>query len=111
MTHKNNLMTQPIDFSSLSKRMIIGGVIALILIVIFLFPVTGKPEWGNLWMIRPLIVLPLAGATGGACNYFLVNLSNQNGLNKIVAYVLSFIVFIFGLWIGTVLGLAGTLWN
>lgn len=111
MTQKNSLITQPIDISSLGRRMLIGGTIALILIALFIFPVTAKPEWGSLWMVRPLIVVSLAGAAGGACNYFLVNWSNQNRLNKILAYVLSFIIFVFGLWIGTVLGLNGTLWN
>lgn len=108
MTQKKNLISQPIDLSSLGKRMLIGGAIALILIALFIFPTTAKPEWGSLWMARPLIVVPLAGVTGGACNYFLVNFS---GMNKVLAYVLSFIVFVFGLWIGTILGLAGTLWN
>lgn len=108
MTQKKNLISQPIDLSSLGKRMLIGGAIALILIALFIFPTTAKPEWGSLWMVRPLIVVPLAGATGGACNYFLVNFSR---MNKALAYVLSFIVFVFGLWIGTILGLAGTLWN
>lgn len=105
---QNNFMTQPIDISSLGKRMLIGLTIALIFIAVFIFPTTPKPEWGSLWIARPLIVVPLAGATGGACNYFLVNLS---GMNKALAYVLSFIVFVFGLWIGTILGLVGTLWN
>lgn len=111
MTKKKNFMGQPIDISLLGKRMLIGGIIALILIALFIFPVTAKPEWGSLWTVRPFIVTTLAGATGGACNYFLVSWSNQNRLSKVLAYVLSFIIFIFGLWIGSILGLNGTLWN
>ena len=110
MTQKNNAITQPIELSDLGKRMLIGATIALILITIFIFPAIRepKPEWENFWMVRPLIIVPLAGATGGACNYFLIHLSR---MNKILAYVLSFFIFIVGLWIGTVLGLDGTLWN
>jgi ribose/xylose/arabinose/galactoside ABC-type transport system permease subunit len=107
MTTKNNFPAS-INFNSLSKRMAIGGALALLLIIIFLYPTEPNPLWGKYWMIRPLIIVPLAGATGGACNYFLVNFKN---LPKIVTYTLSFIVYVFGLWIGTVLGLAGTLWN
>lgn len=112
MTSKNSFTVQSIDYGSLGKRMLIGGIIALVLIIAFLYPVFGNPnpDWGKLWMIRPLIVVPLAGAAGGACNYFLIQLT-RNGFNVTVAYLLSFIVYIIGLWMGTVLGLAGTLWD
>lgn len=108
MTSKNSFLVESINFNSLGKRMAIGGAIALVLIVVFLYPTEPDPLWGKFWMVRPLIIVSLAGATGGACNYFLVNFKS---LNKIAAYVLSFIVYVFGLWIGTVLGLNGTLWN
>ncbi len=111
MTSKNIFTEHPIDYASLRKRMIIGAIIALVLITAFLFPVPGRPEWGDFWKIRPLIVVPFAGAVGGACNYILVHLSKYYCFNKTVAYLLSFVIFIFGLWIGTVLGLVGTLWN
>jgi hypothetical protein len=111
MTSKNIFSSLPVDYASLGKRMLIGGVVALVLIIAFLYPTNPNPNWGNYWMVRPLIVVPFAGAVGGACNYFLVSLSTLMGWNKALAYILSFIIFIFGLWIGTVLGLAGTLWN
>jgi hypothetical protein len=113
MAANNNFTVQPIDYASLRKRMAIGGTIALFLITVFIFPsmLEPKPDWPTLWMIRPLIVVPFAGATGGACNYFLLRWGDKQGLNKTFVYILSVLIFIIGLWMGTVLGLDGTLWD
>ncbi|WP_394991687.1 potassium transporter KefB [Emticicia sp.] len=112
MTQSNNLTTKPIHPASLGKRMFLGAGIGLILITIFLFG-AGKPnpEWGKFWMIRPLIIVPFAGAMGGAFYYFMDYLRYRGSLKKIVAIILSIIVYIIGLWMGIVLGLDGTLWN
>jgi hypothetical protein len=106
MTQENNLM-QPSP-ASLQKRMIIGAGIGLLVISLFVFPTEPKTEWGRFWIIRPLIVVPFAGAMGGLCNHIIVN---RFGLNKMAAWLLSGLVFLFGLWIGIVLGLDGTLWD
>lgn len=112
MTQKNNLSTQPIRPALLGKRMLVGAGIGLLLISMFLISAgEPNPAWGKLWMIRPLIIVPLAGAMGGLCNYFIMNFHTLVGLNKTVAMILSVIVFIIGLWLGTVLGLDGTMWN
>ncbi len=93
-------------------RMLAGAGIGLILISLFVFPIKDpNPAWGKFWMDRPLIVVPIAGAMGGLCNYFLIHFRYFIGINKIVAMILSAIVFIVGLWMGVVLGLVGTLWN
>jgi hypothetical protein len=97
---------------SLTKRILIGAGIGLLLISLFLHGVKiPDPEWGKFWMIRPLIIVPLAGAMGGLCHYFIMHYHNQFGLHKIIAIALSLVVFVMGLWIGFVLGLDGTLWN
>jgi hypothetical protein len=113
MTQSKNITTQPIHTRSLAKRMLIGAGIALLLIIIFL---SGSkephPEWGKFWIIRPLIVVPFAGATGGAFYYLFEHFpGNKGGWKKALAITMSVIVYVFGLWIGTVLGLAGTMWN
>jgi hypothetical protein len=106
MTRENYLAAhRPV---TLGKRMFIGAGIGLVLISLFLFPTEGRPEWGKFWMVRPLVVVPLAGAMGGLCSYYLMN---RLSLNKILASILSALIFFFGLWIGTVLGLDGTLWD
>lgn len=102
----------PINKPSLIKRMVIGALIGLTLITIFLSG-TGEPnpEWGKYWWIRPIIIVPIAGAMGGAFNYFISEQDYKTDLGKILAIVISLIVFVIGLWMGSVLGLAGTYWN
>ena len=110
---QDNLMTnETIHRTSLIKCMVIGGGIALLLISVFLLPVgEPKPEWPRFWYIRPLIVVPLAGATGGVFYFLMDYFRSQGGWKKVLANTVSFFVYVFGLWIGTVLGLVGTLWN
>ena len=111
MTQTKNSTSQSHQVS-LVKRMLVGAGIGLLLISMFLISAgEPNPEWGKLWMIKPLIIVPLAGAMGGLCNYFIVHFHNLAGLNKTIAIILSVIVFIIGLWLGTILGLDGTYWN
>ena len=113
MTQSNNLTTRPLNVATLVKRALIGAVVAYVLITIFLLVpgVTTNPDWPKFWMIRPLLMVPLAGATGGVFYHFMNTFLYQEGWKKIVANVVSLIVYIIGLWLGTVLGLDGTLWN
>lgn len=111
MTQTSN-STSPFSQASLTMRMIVGGAIGLAVISLFVFGVDQpNPEWGKYWMIRPLIITPLAGAMGGLCNYLLINFRSVIGVNKTVAVILSVMVFIIGLWMGVVLGLDGTMWD
>lgn len=111
MTHSENSTVQP-HWSSVAIRMLAGATIGLILISVFLFSAgEGRPAWGKLWVIRPMIMVTLAGAMGGFCNYSILHFRSLVGVNKVVAMIISVIVFVIGLWIGTVVGLDGTLWN
>lgn len=101
-----------IQADPLFKPALIGGVIALALISLFLSGVnTPNPAWPTWWMLKPLVIVPLAGATGGVCFGILSQLQRQFGWNKALTLVLSAIIYLIGLWMGTVLGLNGTLWN
>ena len=112
MTPQNRLTIQSIHPASLGKQMVQGAGIALILIALFLLGVKNpKPEWGNLWMIKPLLVVPFAGSMGGVFYYYMNHLCYRGGWRKAVAIILSLIGYIVILWLGTVLGLNGTLWN
>ena len=112
MTQKNNATEQQKNQTSLAKPVLTGAGIALTLISLFLFSVDDpNPEWGKFWMLKPLIIVPIAGAIGGLFYYFMSFLSSTQGLNKTFAIVVSLIVYVIGLWLGTVLGLDGTLWN
>lgn len=111
MTPKDNSTSQ-LHEASIIKRMVVGAGIGLLLISLFLISAgQPDPEWGNLWRIKPLIIVPLAGAMGGLCNYFIVHFHHLAGVNKTIALILSVIVFVIGLWLGVVLGLDGTYWD
>ncbi|WP_432713861.1 hypothetical protein [Pedobacter sp.] len=112
MTTIENFRTQPVYTASLLKRILQGALIALILISFFLFKAgEPNPEWGKLWMIRPLIIVPFAGAVGGSFYYFMDGLRSKGNWSKIGANVLSLMVYLIGIWMGAVLGLDGTMWN
>ena len=112
MTQENNLRTDSIHSSSLAVRMLQGAGIALILIAIFLLNAgEPNPEWGKFWMVKPLIMVPLAGATGGVFFYLLDKLRYKGGWRMVLANLLSLVIYTIGLWMGTVLGLNGTMWD
>ncbi len=108
---QTNFISRPINPTLLIKRMLLGALIGFILIAAFLLSAgEGKLEWGNYWMIKPILMVPFAGSIGGAFNYFMI-LHFQHGWGRIFANVLSLVAFILGVWIGSVLGLNGTYWN
>lgn len=113
MTQEVNSSPAPSPSGSRNKRMLVGAGIAFVLITIFLSKAISdpNPEWHPLWMLRPMIIVPLAGATGGLFYHLLDGLRRQGGWKKVLAHFLSLIVYIIGLWMGTVLGLVGTLWD
>ncbi len=96
----------------LFRRMLIGYAIGMIVILYFVLSANAPEVWGKYWMIQPLIVTPLAGAAGGFCFHFLdFNYGRNGGSARIIAHILGVIIFIIGLWMGTILGLHGTMWN
>ena len=108
----NHLSFSRQERRKLIKNASLGAVIGLGFISFIIFSVDApKPEWGSLWRIRPILVTSLAGAAGGAFFFFMNDFTARRGWNKAVVYVISFFVFIVGLWIGAILGLDGTLWN
>ncbi len=112
ITRQNKLTTQPIHSKPLGKRMLQGAGIAFILISIFLSTAgEPNPDLSKLWFIRPLLVVPLAGALGGVYYYFMDHLRYQGGWIKILAILISLLGYLVMLWLGTVLGLDGTMWN
>jgi hypothetical protein len=111
MSQKIGLKLFPIDKSALGKRMLVGGLIGLSLITVFLSGGEPNPEWSKLWFIRPLIIVPLAGATGGAFNYLVSSQHYSSSWVKAFAIFFSMLVFLVGLWMGFVLGLDGTYWD
>ena len=111
MTLTNNSTAQS-SSGKATTPMLIGAAIGLVVISIFVFPIKHpNPDWGKLWMIRPLLVVPFAGAMGGLFYHLTARFRNLGGWKMILTYVINVLVFLIGLWMGIVLGLAGTLWN
>ena len=52
-----------------------------------------------------------AGAIGGAFYYYADLLRHKRGWKKITAILVSLLGYVVALWLGTVAGLDGTLWN
>lgn len=112
MFSKNQGNAHKTSPSSLAKSMLIGVIIAVLLMVLFLSGVqNADPSWGEYWKIRPLAVITFAGLMGGLCFYLITLYFANKGWNKFLAILISICVYIFGLWIGSVLGFDGTLWN
>ncbi len=108
------LLPRATQLNHMIKPVLVGAAIALTLICVFLFAgnITTQPEWGNYWKLKPLIIVPLAGAMGGLFFHFMNNLLwLQVSWKKILAIIIGCVGYVFTIWIGTVLGLNGTLWN
>jgi hypothetical protein len=91
---------------------LLGAATGLAFIGIFLIGVgEADPSWPRWWRIRPLVAMPLAGAVGGAVFAMLDPLRQRGSGMRWVANGAGLLLFLIFLWIGTVLGLDGTMWN
>ena len=111
MAEQTNVPTNPLHMGSLGKRMLQGSAVALVLISIYLYGVDNPdPNWPKLWMLKPLIIVPVAGAMGSIF-FYLMERMYQGGWMKLVAILAGVVGYIVALWLGTVVGLDGTLWD
>ena len=112
MTQAKNLTTRPLFTAALGKRMLIGAAIGLVIISFFVVLAgKGNPTWSAYWRIKPLLLTPCIGAIIGLCYDVTEPLRQLNGWLGRLFLVLSLLGYVIGLWLGTVLGLAGTMWN
>ncbi|MGA1544902.1 MAG: potassium transporter KefB [Saprospiraceae bacterium] len=97
---------------SFFTRFITGYLIGLLLISAFLYSAGHRdPNWGPYWMVKPFLVVPLAGAFGGLFFHFADTLGAQHGWKHFLSIILGLIGFLFILWLGSVFGLNGTYWH
>jgi hypothetical protein len=109
---KNNNAAQPLHPKPLLYRVLTGALIGLVLIALFLLSVKAdNPAWPKYWKLRPLLIVPIAGGMGGVFYYLMDHFRARGGWIKIVATIISLLGFIIALWMGTILGLDGTLWD
>lgn len=112
MVVRNDFTTRPINWETIFKRLIIGAGIGFFVIAWFVFSVDEPhPDWPSNWRIRPLIITPIAAAFGAAFSYVTDDLRREGGWKSFAAIVLSLFVFLVALWMGTILGLDGTMWD
>jgi len=112
MTTANNLTTRSLFTAALVKRMLVGAGIALAIISFFVIGTgKGNPAWGDYWRVKPLLLTPFIGAIVGLCYDITEPLRRLNGWAGRIFVVLSILGYVIGLWMGTVLGSAGTMWN
>ena len=112
MLRKIDLASLQITQKSLIKRMLLGAAIGLTLIASLLYSVKNPdPNWGSLWYIRPLIMVPLAGAFGSLLFYSTRIIKSKSVLVNLFIIMLSTLAFMIALWMGIILGLDGTLWD
>jgi hypothetical protein len=112
MKPSNQLLKQPFSLGSFINPALAGAAIGFILIGLFLAGTpASKPEWGQFWMLRPLIIVPLAGAAGGASFKLLSGLILQPVWARVLLNFFGALIFIISLWLGSVLGLVGTYWH
>lgn len=103
---------QPGHPVTMGRRMAQGAVVGLLFISFFVFGVDNpNPDWPKLWIVKPLIMVPLAGTLGGILYHFINPPRQQRGWRRIGANILGLLVFLIVLWVGTVLGLNGTMWD
>lgn len=112
MTKSIQLFSAEIKISSILVRMFLGALIGFLIISFFVFGVDNpSPSWPVNWRIRPLIITPIAGAFGILSFYLSDILGTKNELVRVFLIFISSILFLISLWLGTVLGLVGTMWN
>lgn len=92
--------------------MIWGALIGFIIIALFIFSVKKpNPDWGSLWYIRPLVIVPIAGALGSGFFHLKDFIAANTWWKSLLIWLFMIIAFVITLWIGIILGLDGTLWN
>jgi len=97
---------------SVVNRMLIGAAIGLAIISLLVFPIKDpNPEWGSFWRLKPLILTPIVSGFGFLSYYLKEYINPKSDAGKIIVFLLSTFAFVVSLWIGTILGLNGTLWN
>jgi hypothetical protein len=111
MTWQNELL-QILRSKTLIKRAIQGAAIAFILICIFLTVSLSGDISFNPWIFLPVFAVTIAGAFGGMFYCFMGMWRSQGGLKKLLANVVSGLVFLVLCYISLILALnAIGLWH
>ena len=106
------LFSANIKVKAMLVRMLFGAFIGFVIISVFVFGVDNpNPHWPANWRIKPLIVTPVVAAFGMLSFYLSEIIGVKGDWPKVVLFFISAVLFLIALWLGTVLGLNGTMWN
>ena len=98
------------NFSVLAKNMVVGaliGFVAVGLFLLWLYIMVGDLDFGKL-IYLPFVTVSFGGACGGIF-YYLMGYFRQFGTwQKVVAHIISFLVYFVSLWLSLVMALAAT---
>ena len=99
----------------LGKFVLQGAGLALLLVIIFLaiiFPIggvlTGKTFWEGVWQFLPLVTVTAGGALGGTVYYLVVQRLHPSAWQKVMATMMSILIYIVLLWLSLVAGFSAT---
>lgn len=96
---------------TIATSVLFGAGLGLILITLLLAGADAPdPAWGKLWMIKPLMIVPIMGGMGGVLYFFMKKISLRGKMNRTLVLAMSVIAYIISLWVGVVVGLDGTMW-
>lgn len=70
---------------------------------ILLFIILTKEEVMELWMLVPLILIPMGGAVGGIFFYLMGFIWFPKGNQKLIAIIFSTILYFIAIWISSIL--------
>ncbi len=88
----------------LKKRVIRGGTIALILIIIILIATSWDTRSSKFWMIVPLVLVTLAGGIGGYAFHHFDEMQQRQRISETLAFILSVLIYIILLMIAYITG-------
>lgn len=114
MTVQNEL-DHSLFTKSLGYRALKGAGIALVLAIILLsiiFPIggvlIGKKFWQGVWEFLPMVTVTIGGALGGIFYYLMVQVWYPSKWKKVLAVILSILVYFGLLWLSLIVGFSAT---
>jgi TRAP-type uncharacterized transport system fused permease subunit len=88
----------------LKKRVIRGGIIALVLIVCILIITSWDTRSSKFWMIVPLILVTVAGGAGGYAFHRFDEMQQRQRISETLSVFLSLLVYLILLLVAYITG-------
>jgi len=112
MTTKNETL-RSLNYNSLGKHALYGAGITFVLAAIFLSIIlsvgdllNGESFWKAAWLLVPLGTGVIGGTLGGSFYYLIVKWLNLTEWKKIMAIIISIMVYILLVWLSLIAGLS-----